>query len=314
VRSEFVQALVELGESDERVVLLTGDLGYAALEPFVGRFPERFFNVGVAEQNMVGLATGLAEAGFTPFVYSIATFASMRPYEFIRNGPVLHELPVRVVAMGGGLDYGPNGMTHYALEDVALMRVQPDLTVLVPADADQASAAVRATQGMAGPAYLRLEKQGTPIQGLDGRFELGRVELIGNGDDVALVAMGGVARETVDAAALLSERGIEATVAVVSTLNPAPIEDLGRLLSRVPLALSLEAHYLAGGVGSLVCEVVAEQGLDCRVIRCGVGSVPRGQTGSRDSLYKLYGLSAESIARTAQDEVALGGQRSPAHT
>jgi transketolase len=312
VRNEFVQALVELGESDERVVLLTGDLGYAALEPFVGRFPDRFFNVGVAEQNMVGLATGLAEAGFTPFVYSIATFASMRPYEFIRNGPVLHELPVRVVAMGGGLDYGPNGMTHYALEDVALMRVQPDLTVLVPADADQASAAVRATQGMAGPAYLRLEKQGTPIRGLDARFELGRVELIGNGDDVALVAMGGVAREAVDAAALLAERGIEATVAVVSTLNPAPIEDLGRLLSRVPLALSLEAHYLAGGVGSLVCEVVAEQGLDCRVIRCGVGSVPRGQTGSRDSLYKLYGLTAETIAQTAWDGIALGGRAAPA--
>jgi transketolase len=314
MRGEFVQTLVELGESDERIVLLTGDLGYAALEPFVGRFPDRFFNVGVAEQNMVGLGTGLAEAGFTPFVYSIATFASMRPYEFIRNGPVLHELPVRIVGMGGGLDYGPNGMTHYALEDVALMRAQPELAVLVPADADQACAAVRATQEIGGPAYLRLEKQGTPVPGLDGRFELGRAHLIGTGEDVALVAMGGVAREAVDAAALLAQRGVEATVAVVSTLNPAPTEDLGQLLSRIPLALTLEAHYLSGGVGSLVCEVVAERGLECRVIRCGVGSVPRGQTGSRDSLYKLYGLTAEGIARTAQDEVALGGRRSPAHT
>src|SRR5256712_11111775 len=127
MRRAFVNTLVELAERDPRILLLTGDLGYVALEPFAERFPDRFFNVGVAEQNMVGLATGLAEAGFTPFVYSIATFASMRPYEFIRNGPVLHELPVRIVGMGGGLDYGPNGMTHYALEDVALMRAQPEL-------------------------------------------------------------------------------------------------------------------------------------------------------------------------------------------
>ena len=312
MRSEFVQTLVEACESDERILLLTWDLGYSALEPFVERFPGRFFNVGVAEQNMMGLATGLAEAGFSPFVYSIATFASMRPYEFIRNGPILHELPVRVVGMGGGLDYGPNGMTHYALEDVALMRVQPELAVLVPADSEQVCAAVRATQAISGPAYLRLEKQGAPIPGLDGRFELGRAQLIGSGEDVALVALGGVAREAVQAAELLAERGLEATVAIVSTFNPAPSEDLGRLLSRIPLAVSLEAHYLAGGVGSFVCEVVAERGLDCRVIRCGVGSVPRGQTGSRDSLYKLYGLTAENIARTAREAIALGGR--PSHT
>jgi transketolase len=314
MRAEFVETLVEAAEHDERILLLTGDLGYAALEPFIERFPERFFNVGVAEQNMVGLATGLAEAGFTPFVYSIATFASMRPYEFIRNGAVLHELPVRIVGMGGGLDYGPNGMTHYALEDVALMRVQPDLMVLVPADAEQARAAVRAAETIAGPLYLRLEKQGTAIPGLDGRFEIGRAQAIGSGEDVTLVAMGGVAREAVQAAKLLAKRDIEATVVIVSTFNPAPREDLGRLLSRTPLALSLEAHYLAGGVGSFVCEVVAEQGLECRVIRCGVEKVPRGQSGSRDSLYKLYGLTADNIAQMALDGIAEPGRAAPAPT
>jgi transketolase len=313
MRREFIETLVELGESDERVLLLTGDLGYNALEPFAERFPGRFFNVGVAEQNMVGLATGLAEGGFIPFVYSIATFASMRPYEFIRNGPVLHELPVRVVGMGGGLDYGPNGLTHYALEDVALMRAQPELAVLVPADCEQACAAVRATRELEGPVYLRLEKDTPPIPGLDGRFELGRAHTIGSGRDVALVAMGGVAREAVRAAELLAERDLQATVAVVSTLNPPPTEDLRRLLSRVPLALSVEAHYLVGGVGSLICEVVAEQGLACRVVRCGVAGVPRGQTGPRDSLYKLHGLTAESIAAAVCEEIALPGQPSRIH-
>jgi transketolase len=307
VRNEFVQALIEVAEADERVVLFTGDLGFGALEPFAERFPGRFFNAGVAEQNMAGMSTGLAEAGLIPFIYSIATFASMRPYEFIRNGPVLHDLPVRVVGMGGGLDYGTNGMTHYALEDVALMRAQPELTVLVPADAEQARAAVRATGSVAGPVYLRLEKGGLPVPGLDGRFELGRAHVIGNGADVALIAMGGVAREAVEAAELLAEQGHAATVVVVSTLNPPPTEDLLEVLTRVPIALTLESHYLVGGVGSLVCEVVAEGGVDCRVVRCGVRRVARGQTGSREALHELHGLSAAGIAKTAAETIAGAG-------
>jgi len=314
MRNEFVRALVEVGEIDSRVLLLTGDLGYNALEPFAERFPDRFFNIGVAEQNMVGVATGLAEAGYVPFAYSIATFASMRAYEFIRNGPVLHELPVRIVGMGAGFDYGPNGHTHYALEDLALMRVQPDLAVLAPADSEQAEAAVRATRLIRGPAYLRLEKQSPAIPGLDGRFELGRAQLIGNGEDVALIALGGLARQAVQAAALLAERDVDATVAVVSTFNPAPIDDLGELLRRVPLALSLEAHYLNGGLGSLVCEVAAERAPGCRVIRCGVNAVPRGQSGSPHSLYELHGLTAATIAQAAWNGIALLGQPSEAGT
>ena len=153
MRTAFVRTLVELAERDERVVLLTGDLGFMALEPFAERFPDRFFNVGVAEQNMVGVATGLAEAGFIPFVYSIATFASLRPYEFIRNGPVLHQLPVRIVGVGGGFEYGHNGVTHHALEDVGVMRVQPGMTVVAPADPAQTRD--RAARDL-GPARARL--------------------------------------------------------------------------------------------------------------------------------------------------------------
>ena len=313
MRNEFVGALIEEAERDKRVMLLTGDLGFGALEPFAQRFPDRFFNAGVAEQNMAGMSTGLAEAGFVPFIYSIATFASMRPYEFIRNGAVLHDLPVRVVGMGGGLDYGTNGMTHYALEDVALMRAQPELTVLVPADGEQAQAAVRATGAIRGPVYLRLEKSGQLVPGLHGRFEVGRAHVIGDGSDVALIAMGGVAREAVQAAELLVEQGLAATVVVVSTLNPAPADDLVDVLGRVRVALTIESHYLVGGVGSLVCEVVGEHALDCRVVRCGVNRVTRGQTGSREALHSLHGLSAEGIARTAtaalRQPVHAGGGR-----
>jgi transketolase len=163
MRDDFIAELADLAAQDERVVLLTGDLGYMVLDVFSSRFPDRFFNVGVAEQNMVGMATGLAEAGYVPFVYSIATFASLRPYEFIRNGPVLHELPVRVVGVGGGFDYGFNGITHFALEDYAVMRTQPGLTVVSPADSPQARAAVHATRELPGPIYFRIGKRGTPV-------------------------------------------------------------------------------------------------------------------------------------------------------
>jgi transketolase len=297
MRKVFATELVDLAKRDERIVLLTGDLGYTVLEPFAEHFPNRFYNVGVAEQNMVGLATGLAEAGFVPFCYSIATFGTLRPYEFVRNGPLAHDLPVRIVGVGGGFDYGENGLTHYALEDVALMRVQPRMTVLAPADDDQAGAAVRATEDLPGPAYLRVARSGPSIPGLDGRFRLGRAETIGTGGDVVLVALGAAAAEAAEAAGALEAEGLSATVAVVSTFNPSPAEDLVDLLAGVPLAVSVEAHYVVGGLGSFVAETIAEAGLDCRLVRCGVRTMPTGESGSREFLQERHGLSPAAIAR-----------------
>lgn len=299
MRGAFIAALVDAAERDDRVVLLTGDLGFTVLEPFAERFPGRFFNAGVAEQNMVGVATGLAEAGYTPYVYSIATFASMRAFEFIRNGPVLHGLPVRIVGVGGGLDYGHNGMTHFALEDVGIMRTQPALTVVVPADRDQTLNAVQVVQDLPGPAYLRLGKGSEAVAGLNGRFELGRLDLLGDGEDVALVALGPMAAPAVNAADLLRRRGIHATVAVVSSLNPSPIDDLAVLLESVPLVVSAEAHYINGGVGSLVAEVIAERGIDCRLIRAGIREMPAGLTGSSAYMFDQLGLSPSRLADVA---------------
>ena len=304
MRRAFVQTLTELAAGDPRILLLTGDLGYMALEPFADRFPDRFFNVGVAEQNMVGVATGLAEAGYTPFVYSIATFASLRPYEFIRNGPVLHHLPVRVVGIGGGFDYGPQGTTHHGLEDVGVMRIQPGMTVVAPADHQQCARVVRALSDVPGPAYLRLGKDEKEIPGLEGRFELGRAQRVREGSDVALIAMGGVATEAAAAAELLGARGVSAAVWIVASVQPAPVADLAAALGGVPVALSVEAHYVNGGLGSLVAEVAAEHGLGCRVIRCGVQRGPDGVCGSQRFLYDAHGVSRDALVRTALD--ALG--------
>ena len=239
MRAAFAHTLTELAERDPRILLLTGDLGFMALEPFSDRFPDRFFNMGVAEQNMVGVATGLAEAGFLPFVYSIVTFASLRPYEFIRNGPIIHRLAVRVVGIGGGFEYGTAGPSHHGLEDLGVMRVQPGMTVIAPAGFRQTRSALLATWDLPGPVYYRLGKgDKATVPGLDGRFSLGRAQTIREGDDLLIVVTGSIAVEAAAAADMLAARGIACTVMVVACLNPAPIEDLVGAIARFPVVLA----------------------------------------------------------------------------
>lgn len=309
MRGAFVRTLVELAARDERIVLLTGDLGFMALEPFSERFPGRFFNAGVAEQNMVGVATGLADAGFVPFVYSIVTFASLRPYEFIRNGPVWHGLPVRIVGVGGGFEYGTQGSSHHGTDDMGVMRVQPGLTVVAPADHEQTANALRATWDMPGPVYYRIGKDDrTTIPGLRGRFRLGRAELAREGDDVALIVAGSVATEASAAAELLAERGVGASVLVVPTLQPAPEDDIRTLLSRVRLAITVEAHSINGGLGSLVAEVIAEHRLPCKLVRRGVRTPPDGRSGSQSYMHERHGLDSKSIADVVVSELGRRAQ------
>jgi len=306
MRKAFFRTLTELAEKDPRVMLLTADLGYLAVEPFSERFPDRFCNVGVAEQNMVGIATGLAEAGFIPFVYSIVSFAVLRPYEFIRNGPIHHRLPVRIVGVGGGFDYGHDGITHYGIEDVGILRLQPGITIVAPADYQQAVSSLLATWDLPGPVYYRLSKDDkTLVRGLEGRFELGRAATIGDGTDLLVIAMGDVASEAIRAVEVLGVRGISCTVMVVACFNPAPIDDLAESLAHFRLALTLEAHFAVGGIGSLVSEVIAERGLPCRLVRCGINTAVDGISGSRGHMLSRYGLSAEAVVATALE--AFGG-------
>ena len=300
MRGTFIRTLTEIAERDSRVLLLTGDLGYTVVEPFAETFPDRFFNVGVAEQNMVGLSTGLAEAGFIPFVYSIVTFASLRPYEFIRNGPIMHRLPVRIVAVGGGLEYGNAGASHHGVEDLGVMRIQPGMRVISPADYLQASAAVRASWDLPEPIYYRLGKDDkTEVPGLGGRFELGRTETIREGGDVVMLTTGSISGEAAAAAEELARRGVDCAVLVVASLNPPPVDDLVQALERFPVALTVEAHYVVGGLGSLVSEVVAERGLRPRVVRCGVTTLTDGFTGSERYLWEKHGLSRQALVQTA---------------
>jgi transketolase len=311
MRGALAATLEEIAAADERVVLITGDLGYMVLDGFARRFPARFFNAGVAEQDMIGIATGLAEAGFIPFVYSISTFAVLRPYEFIRNGPVHHRLPVRIVGIGAGFDYGLNGVSHYALEDVAVLRCQPDLTIVAPADGDQARTAIRSTWDLPGPVYYRIAKDDRgPVPGLDGRFALGRADVVRRGSDALLIALGNVAADAVDAAEDLAARGVSATVAVVASVAPPPLADLRELLAAHPTAFTVEAHYATGGLGSLVAELIADDGLGCRLVRVGITGPGDGVTGSSRFMMEQQGLTAGGLSARVVDTLERTGHRS----
>jgi len=305
LRKAFIEALCKLAAADERVVLLTGDLGYMAMEPFREQFPNRFFNVGVAEQNMIGLATGLADAGFLPCAYSIATFASLRPLEFIRNGPVLHQLPVRIVGMGMGFEYGHSGPTHYAVEDIGVMRTLPGLTIVIPADSAQAATAIHDTYHVRGPIYYSLGKDDRiSIPGLNGRFKLGKVQVTRQGGDVAIVTMGSLGQEAAAAAEELSSQGVESKVVVVSNFNPDPEGDLADNLAHVRHVISVEAHTVSGGLAAFIAGTIAYRGLRCRLRALAVRTPPDGTSGSQEDRWRKHGLDRGSIVRSVLCEIS----------
>jgi transketolase len=301
LRQAFIEALVEMAEADERIVLLTGDLGYMALDPFRSRFPQRFFNVGVAEQNMIGMATGLAEAGLLPYAYSLATFASLRALEFIRNGPVAHRLPVRIVGMGMGFEYGHAGPTHHAVEDIGVLRTLPGLAIVIPADSAQAAAATRKTSHLPGPVYYSLGKDDRlTVSGLDGRFELGSVQEIRKGGDLAILSMGSITAEAAAAADELAGVGIRATVAVVSNFHPDPEDNVAKLLRDVRHVLTVEAHTISGGLASFVASIIASRALDCRLCALAVRTSPDGTSGAQQERWRKHGIDRHSIVEAAR--------------
>ncbi len=300
MRAEFIKTLTKLAETDERIVFLTADLGYTVVEPFMEKFPQRFFNVGVSEQNMMGMATGLAKEGYIPFVYSIANFVTLRPFEFIRNGVVNHQLPVRIIGVGSGFDYGPAGITHYNLEDISLLRPQKGLTLVVPADKNQIKTVMEKTIHYPGPVYYRIGKgSAQSIPSLENRFDLDKVIQLSDGKDFAFVTMGAIVPEVMKASDKLSARGIFSSVYLVPSFNPSPEAELKNILKKYLVVFTVEDHYVNGGLGSYICEVVAEGNLACRVVRCGVDAATITKTGSREFMNDYFGLSSAKLVQKA---------------
>ena len=300
MRKTFINVLIELAEQDERIILLTGDLGFMVMEPYIQRFPDRFINVGVAEQNLIGIATGLAESGMIPYVYSITPFAVLRPYEFIRNGPIYHQLKVRIIGVGGGVEYGHDGISHYGIDDIGVLRVQPGISIFAPADYQQASTLFRKTWDLPGPIYYRLSKdEKSVVPGLAGSFNIGEAQLIGSGRDILFITLGPIAMEAIKAIEMLEAKGISAALLVASSINPPPSSTLKKIIPEFKSVITVEAHYINGGLGSLVSEFVAGQNADCTVLRCGIEAMPDGHIGTQEHLLQHYGISSEDLVKKA---------------
>lgn len=297
MRHAFIDTLIKQATKNKRIILLTGDVGFTVLEDFRDKFPTRFFNVGVAEQNMIGVATGLALTGKIVFVYTIATFASMRAFEHIRNDVGLHQLPVTIVGSGAGLCYGHASVTHHAQEDISLMRVVPGMTVLCPADPFEVAWATRTAIRLKKPVYLRLGKKGESVLGKktpQPRFGKGRSLQIGK--DVAIIATGNIAESALQAAQILSQKNITASVVSLHTLKPLDADLVKKLSHRFPLLVTVEEHTTVGGLGSAVAEVLAGEGRNTVLLSLGIPDRFVTEIGSHEFLRERVGLAPKQIA------------------
>jgi transketolase len=306
MRNAFLNELYELAQKDERIVYVTGDLGYTVVERFMENLPKQFLNAGVAEANMTGLAAGMALSGKIVFTYSIANFPTLRCLEQIRNDICYHDANVKVVSIGGGFAYGSMGATHHAIEDMAVMRSLPNLTVIAPGDPLETRAATRALVEMPGPAYLRLGKAGEPTvhQGeID--FKIGKAIRLREGRDLTLMSTGGMLKNATDIAAKLAEQGIQARVLSMHTIKPLDIEALKAAVHETAALFTLEEHSVLGGLGSAVAEVLAEAH-DWRRIRfkrLGLPSAFSPHIGDQNYLLSQHGLDAASVVKTIVGEL-----------
>ena len=296
MRKFFVKTVEDLAEEDPRVVLLTGDLGYGWLDEFRRRFPDQFLNAGVAEQNMTAMACGMALSGARVFTYSIANFSTLRCIEQIRNDVCYHRANVVVVAMGGGFSYGQLGMSHFATEDLAMMRTLPGLTVVAPSDAWQVNVLTRQLHAQEGPGYLRLDKGGAGLPEQPEAIRLGKARVIRKGSDVAIFAIGSILGSAIHAAELLAQHHISTQVVEIHTLKPLDHKSIVGISREIPAIVTLEEHSVIGGLGSAVAEICLEAGAPPRTfLRIGLSDEYTEVVGDQNYLRKLHGLDAESV-------------------
>ncbi|MEN6478666.1 MAG: transketolase C-terminal domain-containing protein [Anaerolineales bacterium] len=305
-RYAYGEALVEAAERYPEVVVLDADLYTSTRTVGVReRFPERFIEMGIAEMDMVSMAAGLAASGLVPFANSFAMFLTGHCYDPIRIQICYPQLHVVLAGSSAGLTQGPDGASHQALEDVALMRALPHMTVLVPADAIETRAmTLAAVRELAGPVYLRLGRYPVPnVLPADYVYRGGRAMWLREGTAATLLACGHMVHVALEAAALLAQRGVGAAVANVSTLKPLDVEAVQQAAAATPLVVTVEEHSIIGGLGSAVAEVLAESSSPARLLRLGTRDV-FGESGTADELLRKHGLIPEGVAQAVVD--ALG--------
>ncbi len=304
-RESYGEALAALGDKYENLYVLDADLAAATKTGiFKKKFPERFFDCGIAEANMMGVAAGLAATGKIPFASTFAMFAAGRAFEIVRNSIGYPHLNVKIGATHAGISVGEDGATHQCNEDIALMRTIPGMTIINPADDVEAKAAVEAAIQHNGPVYMRFGRLAVPVFNDPAayKFELGKGIRLRGGKDIAIIATGLMVNEAIEAAKLLEAEGISAMVINIHTIKPIDEELIVEAAKATGLVLTVEEHSIIGGLGSAVCDVLSAK-LPTKVVKIGVNDV-FGHSGPAVQLLKDFGLCADNIVKTAKAAVA----------
>ncbi len=305
-RDAYGKALVELGGINDKIVVLDADLAAATKTGmFKKAYPDRFFDSGIAESNMMGVAAGLATTGYTVFASTFAMFAAGRAYEQVRNSIAYPHLNVKIGATHAGISVGEDGASHQCCEDIALMRVIPGMVIINPADDIEARAAVFAAAEYEGPVYMRFGRLAVPrIFDESYKFELGKAVTLREGSDVTIIATGLMVNEAIEAAKALADEGISAEVINIHTIKPLDKEAIIRSAAKTGAVVTAEEHSIIGGLGGAVAEALCESGKPVPVVRLGVNDV-FGRSGPAVELLHIYGLDAQNIVAKAKQAIAL---------
>ena len=300
MRKTSLNSVFELAKTDERVVFIGSDLGPGVLNEMKESMPSRFFMEGVAEQHIIGMAAGLAMEGFTPFVNTISSFLTRRCYEQIVIDLCLHNLPVRLIANGGGAVYAPLGPTHLAFDDIALMRVIPNMTILSPCDANEMKHLISETKTCSGPIYIRLAKGGDQIVSQDNHnFEIGKAILLRKPKECLFVSTGVMTQKCLEASHILSQHGVEAGVLHFHTIKPLDHKALEEVIGTVDAIVTVEEHSRINGFGSAILEYLSDFHPEqlSKLDRIGIPDIFAEQYGSQETLLNHFDISAKTIAK-----------------
>jgi transketolase len=303
MRETCLKMVYELAKQDERILFVGSDLGVGVLKEFKKDYPTRFFMEGVSEANIIGMSAGLAMEGWIVYVNTIATFLTRRCYEQVAVDLCLHNVKVRLIASGGGVVYAPLGPTHLAIEDVAILRALPNMTILAPADAREMKRLMPATVEHPGPIYIRLGKGHDPVVTNEGLpFQIGKAVSMRDGADALILTTGVGLQVSLAAADLLAQQGVRASVLHLPTIKPLDTAAVLAHVERVPAVVTVEEHTVIGGLGGSIAELLAETDLLAgrRFKRIGIPDVFPDQYGEQNSLMKRYGISADNVAAEVQ--------------
>ena len=315
MRDAFISALTGIAEQDERVALITGDLGFKVFDNFREKHADQFINAGIAEQSMAGIATGMALEGYTVFLYSIANFTFMRCLEQLRNDAAYHECNINVVSVGGGFSYGQLGMSHHATEDLAIMRCMPTSVVASPSELWEVTELTRVIYQSKGLSYLRLDKShfDSEKNQKEEYLTFGSPRVIRDGCDVTLVVTGGIVTEVIKAADALLTKGISACVISVPFIKPIDISVISSSAKKTGALFTIEEHSVLGGLGSVVAEELMENGSAPAVFRrIGLREKFTSVVGDQRYLRHTYGMSAKNIVAQVCDQLMLKRQKKAA--